>query len=158
MVAAARNSVRRCGPARRAAACVGFLFAALLPPQGTVALSQEVRPDRGLFITVQNPITSEVVKGIVAKSNGAVTNGKVTKLIFDFNPGGHPASSEDYGACRQLADHLLDLKQCQTVAFVHNEVTGHTVLPVLACQELVMSREAKLGRALSEREGQKMPL
>jgi len=134
------------------------LFAALLPPQGTVALSQEVRPDRGLFITVQNPITSEVVKGIVAKSNGAVTNGKVTKLIFDFNPGGHPACSEDYGACRQLADHLLDLKQCQTVAFVHNEVTGHTVLPVLACQELVMSREAKLGRALSDREEKKKPL
>ena len=85
MVAAARNSVGRCGPARRAAARVVFLFAALLLPQGTVALSQEVRPDRGLFITVQNPITSEVVKGIVAKSNGAVTNGKVTKLIFDFN-------------------------------------------------------------------------
>ena len=141
MVAAARNSVRGCGPARRAAGYVGCLFAALLLPESS-ALSQEARPDGGLFISVQNPITSEVVSRIVAKSDRALSSGKVAKLIFDFNPAGHPACSEDYGACRQLADHLLNLKQCQTVAFVHNEVTGHTVLPVLACQELVMSREA----------------
>ncbi|HLJ97074.1 MAG TPA: NfeD family protein [Gemmataceae bacterium] len=134
---------------------MGCLFAALLVSAG-LARSQEVRPEGGLFITVQNPITSDVVNRVVAKSNRALSTGKVTKLIFDFNPAGHPASSEEYGACRDLAAHLLHLKQCQTVAFVHNEVTGHTVLPVLACQEIVMSREAKLGRALLEEK--KMPL
>lgn len=157
MGAAARNSVRGCGPAHRVAGYVGYLFAALLLPQSP-SLGQEARPEGGLFITVQNPITSEVVSRIVAKCDRAVTSGKVAKLILDFNPAGHPAASEDYGPCRDLADHLRNLKQCQTVAFVHNEVTGHTVLPVLACQELVMSREAKLGRALSKREEKKMPL
>jgi membrane-bound ClpP family serine protease len=133
------------------------LVAAVLLRQGP-GVTQEARPEGGLFITVQNPITSEVVSRIVAKSDRAVASGKVGKIIFDFNEGSHPSCSEDYGACRDLAAHLLNLKQCQTVAFVHNEVTGHTVLPVLACQELIMSKEAKLGRALSEREEKKMPL
>jgi membrane-bound ClpP family serine protease len=133
------------------------LFAFLLL-RHSPALAQEMRQEGGLFITVQNPITSEVFSRVVAKSERALASGKVGKLIFDFNPGGHPSCSEDYGACRDLAAHLLNLKQCQTVAFVHNEVTGHTVLPVLACQELVMSREAKIGRALSAREEKKMPL
>src|SRR5207245_2999699 len=42
------------------------------------------------------------------------------------------------------------------VAFVHNEGTGHTVWPVLDCQERVMAKEAKRGRSL--REEKKMPL
>jgi len=157
MVAAAGNSIRRRGPVRWEVGYVAVLFAAILLREGP-ALPQEAHPEGGLFITVQNPITSEVVSRIVAKSDRALSSGKVGKLIFDFNPGSHPSCSEDYGACHDLAEYLLSLKQCQTVAFVHNEVTGHTVLPVLACQELVMSKEAKLGRALTERAEKKIPL
>lgn len=158
MVAGPRNSVRRRGPVYRTAGYVVGLFALFLL-RHSPALAQGAQPDGGLFITVQNPITSEVFSRVVAKSERALASGKVGKLIFDFNPGGHPSCSEDYGACRDLAAHLQNLKvQCQTVAFVHNEVTGHTVLPVLACQELVMLREAKIGRALSGREEKKMPL
>jgi membrane-bound serine protease (ClpP class) len=157
MAAGPRNSVRRRGPVYRMAGYGGVLLALLLLRQGS-ALPEDGRQEGGLFITVQNPITSEVVSRVVAKSERALASGKIGKLIFDFNPGGHSSCSEDYGACRDLAAHLLNLKQCQTVAFVHNEVTGHTVLPVLACQEIVMSREAKIGRALSEREEKKMPL
>lgn len=157
MTRAAWNFVPTRGPLRQAAGYVVVLFAALLLRQAP-AIPQEGRQEGGLFITVPNPITSEVVSRIVAKSERALASGKVGKLIFDFNPGNHPSCTEDYGPCHDLAAHLLNLKQCQTVAFVHNEVTGHTVLPVLACQELVMSREAKLGRALTEREEKKMPL
>src|SRR5205823_1494606 len=126
MISAARNSVRCCGAARQAAVYVGLSLAAFLPLQLSTR-GQEVRPEGGLFITVRNPITSEVVRRIVAKTDRALAGGKVAKIIFDFNPAGHPALSEDYGACRDLAAHLLNLKQCQTIAFVHNEVTGHTV-------------------------------
>jgi membrane-bound ClpP family serine protease len=157
MAAGARNPVRWPSPVYRTAVHGVVLFALSLLP-GSPALSQGAPPDGGLFITIENPITSEVVSRVLAKSERAVASGKVGRLIFDFNPGGHPSCSEDYGACRDLAAHLLNLKQCQTIAFVHNEVTGHTVLPVLACQQLVMSREAKIGRALSAREEKKMPL
>ena len=67
--------------------------------------------------------------------------------MYDFNPDNDPARSSDYGTCRDLAVFLLDLQDVTTVAFVHNDVTGHTVLPVLACQDIVMSRKAKLGNA-----------
>ena len=33
----------------------------------------------------------------------------------------------------------------KTIAFVHAPVTGHTVLPVLACQERVMGKGGALG-------------
>src|SRR5262249_30931831 len=39
-----------------------------------------------------------------------------------------------------------------TIAFVHGEVARHTVLPVLACKELVMSADARLGPVVLEGE------
>jgi membrane-bound ClpP family serine protease len=156
MVAAARGSDRSQG-IRWTAAHVGLLLATLLLSHGP-ASSQEARPESGLFITVQNPITSEVVERIRAKTERALAGHNVRKIIYDFNPGNHPSHSARFGPCRDLAAYLLSLKQIQTVAFVHNEVTGHTALPVLACQELVMSKEAKLGKALSETEEKEGPL
>src|SRR5215472_3754275 len=113
MVAGARNPLPKCPPARRAAAHVCLSLAALLLAFSPIP-GQEVRHESGLFLTVQNPITSDVVSRVVAKTDRALANGKVRKLIFDFNPGNHASNSEDYGACRDLAAHLLNLKQCQT--------------------------------------------
>src|SRR5262249_43280469 len=39
-----------------------------------------------------------------------------------------------------------------TVAFVHEKVTGHLILPALACSEIVMSPTAKLGNGVPEKE------
>src|SRR5206468_862904 len=36
----------------------------------------------------------------------------------------------------------------KTIAFVHAPVTGHTILPILACKEVVMSPDARLGPVL----------
>src|SRR5262245_9945090 len=110
MFRAARSSVPWRGPVRETAGYAVVLCAAMLLRQGP-ALPQDAHQEGGLFITVQNPITSEVVKRIVAKSDRALSSGRIAKLIFDFNPGGHPSCSEDYGACRDLAAHLLNLKQ-----------------------------------------------
>src|SRR5262245_36876216 len=99
MIRAARNSVPSYGPVRRAAGYLIVMLAAALLRQDA-ALPQDAHPEGGLFITVQNPITSEIVSRIVAKSDRALASGKVAKLIFDFNPGNHPSCSEDYGACR----------------------------------------------------------
>ena len=40
--------------------------------------------------------------------------------------------------------------QLYFVAFAENEVSGHTVLPVLACNELFMSHKAKIGNVLKD--------
>jgi membrane-bound serine protease (ClpP class) len=100
------------------------------------ALAQE--PERGIFVTVSNPITSEVVNGIKERVARAQKDRPVNKFVFDFNPDGREASTADYGPSHDLAKIIKSLN-VQTIAFVHAPVTRHSVLPVLACQELVMS-------------------
>ncbi|HEY3788511.1 MAG TPA: hypothetical protein VGL71_06630, partial [Urbifossiella sp.] len=75
----------------------------------------------------------------------------VRTIVFDFNPGGKDAVNTNFGACYELAETIGKLRaNAATVAFVHGSVTGHTVLPVLACKELAMSKEAKIGQIVTE--------
>src|SRR5205807_8840717 len=79
--------------------------------------------------------------------------GGVKKIVFDFNRDDKDAVNTSFGACYELASYIAGLRvNTQTVAFVHGKVAGHTVLPVLACQEVVMSpaKEAKLGEVVAE--------
>jgi membrane-bound serine protease (ClpP class) len=103
----------------------------------------------GLFITVPNPITDQAVQDIRAKVKQAVDKRrKLEVIVFDFNPHGAPAGTTSYGVCYDLAEYIRSLPlgqvqgiQPRAVAFVHHQVTNHTVLPVLACSQLVMSLE-----------------
>ncbi len=121
----------------------------------------------GIFITVPNPITDRDVNVIKNKLAAAVKqrvkiSGTFT-VVFDFNPNGMPAgtSSDTFDSCRALARFIRNLRLGQagsqypamhTIAFVHNTVTRHTVLPVLACGELVMSDEARIGNVLERQD------
>ena len=109
----------------------------------------------GLFITVNNPITDKEMTRVKETTDAAIRRYKEThpnsppgnrlKIIYDFNPDNKEASTTLEGSCWQLANYLVSLADVTTVAFVHGKVTGHTVLPVLACQEIVMSSGAQLG-------------
>ena len=110
----------------------------------------------GMFVPVPNPITTDVVSSVRAQVNRRIdrTNPRpVTTVVFDFNPDDKPASTANFGACLDLQDYIRkDVNQSgvKTVAFVHKNVTGHTVLPVLACQELVMAKDAAIGQIVGE--------
>jgi membrane-bound serine protease (ClpP class) len=125
---------------------LAFVVAALV---GLFAGGSAVAQGGGLFVTVPNPLTSEGVNRIKKTVNSRVNAGEGKKpgtVVFDFNPGaegGKPAASTDYGTCYELATYIsgLSANGVQTVAFVHARTTGHLVLPVLVCNELVMSRE-----------------
>jgi membrane-bound serine protease (ClpP class) len=75
---------------------------------------------------------------------------EVFRLICDFNPDKQPNRNENFGICYELARRLRELQQrgVHTVAYVHGEVSRHSVLPVLACAEIVMSQDppATLGK------------
>jgi membrane-bound ClpP family serine protease len=136
-----------------------------IPPLGALAwlvvvwvvspaavLAADEPAEDGLFITVANPITSEVVSQVKEKTERARqrSDRRIRKIIYDFNPDNRPAGSSQYGPCRDLARYLLGLQDVRTIAFVHNEVSRHTVLPALACSELVMSHDARIGDALRD--------
>jgi membrane-bound serine protease (ClpP class) len=116
-------------------------LAALLAPGSAFAQG----PVDGLFITVPNPINDAAVQQIKRKVKDAVEAKKrtISMIVFDFNPKGLPAGTkENFGSCHDLADYIArELGSIKTIAFVHNQVTRHTVLPVLACGQIVMSKE-----------------
>jgi membrane-bound ClpP family serine protease len=109
-------------------------------------------PVDGLFVTVLNPIDSKVVERVKTATQRFLDrpDHRGLKIVFDFNPDGQPSSTPNYGPCHDLAEFLLDVQDVTTIAFVHNDVTGHAVLPVLACKEIVMSDKARLGDALRD--------
>ena len=73
----------------------------------------------------------------------------IRKIIYDFNPGGRASTSTDYGDCRDLADYLSKRRTIKTHRLrPRRRTSGHAILPVLACQEIVMSRDAMLGDVL----------
>jgi membrane-bound ClpP family serine protease len=74
------------------------------------------------------------------------------RLVLDCNPEGRPNRCADSGACRDLARRIRDAQNrgARTVAWVHGEVSRHSVLPVLACDEIVLSDDppSRLGPVL----------
>lgn len=106
--------------------------------------------DEGLFVTVPTPITSAVVGRIKERVDRAARDHGIRKLVLDFNPDNKEAATPDFGPCYDLAKYLRQKHDVLTVAFVHNKVTRHSVLPVLACKELVMSSDAALGEVVGD--------
>src|SRR5262245_53770086 len=131
-----------------AAATAWPLSTATAPAQEAAAVEES-----GLFLTVPNPITSEVTNRLKESIDRAVGERRVKKLVLDFNPDGLEAGSRDFGPCADLAEYLAQLPQVLKIAFVHNKTTRHTVLPVLACDALVMSAPATLGDVLPDQPG-----
>jgi membrane-bound ClpP family serine protease len=124
-----------------------------------VSLGQADGPaNDGLLITVPNPITEAAASQIEQRVTDAVERQgrSLSVVVFDFNPQGKPAGTTNAFPCLQLQAFITRLSLGQvpkcprvlTVAYVSDEVTDHTVLPVLACREIAMAGKAKLGHVL----------
>jgi membrane-bound ClpP family serine protease len=112
-------------------------------------------PEDGVFITVANPITSEVtnrVRNLTAEALSGKNGKLISKIVFDFNPNEKEASSPDFGPCYDLAKYIHNLQNIATVAYVHEKVSRHSVLPVLACKEIVMgsANASWIGKVLDD--------
>jgi membrane-bound serine protease (ClpP class) len=119
----------------------------------------------GRFISVRSPLSSEDVnrirqttaaeldKFLKARQNSPFAQKQTFRFVFDFTPDGKPSRSDNFGLGYELARHLLTLPRerrvaVSTVAYVHGEAAGYSVLPILACQQVVMSGKAKIGPVL----------
>ena len=97
-----------------------------------------------------NPISGEAAARVKENVERAVSGGHIRKIVLDFNPNGQPASTSQFGPCLDLAKFLERQHQVSTIAFVRARTTRHTVLPVLACREVVMASDASLGDILPD--------
>lgn len=116
----------------------------------TANLFAQAAGETGLLVPVPVPLKSGDVKRIIERVNKAREAGanRPSKVVFDFNPGGATANSSDYGDCYTLAKAISEWKDVSTIAFVSRPTTGHLVLPVLCCNELVMASTGKLGEVV----------
>jgi len=106
-------------------------------------------PEHGLFVQVANPISDASrmnIENLIDRAKSAPGR-KLKKVIFDFNPNESEAATTNYGSCLDLARYIRKLSEngISTIAFVHAKTTRHTVLPVLACNDLAMTPDAKIG-------------
>jgi membrane-bound ClpP family serine protease len=154
-------------------ALTGSLVLAALAP--AIGRAQEAA-GAGKVIRVPNPITSEARNRIREVTKDTLErfeaeerqrdpkDRRTFKLIFDFNPDDRPSNTPEFADGYGLAQEISQLKQkgVQTIAYVHGTktikdgkpvytggVTRHSVLPVLACQEIVFSSEATLGHVVA---------
>ena len=140
-------------PGRRFRRFMACVFAALSPCLFASAAWAQAGGKDGLFLSVPNPISDAFVKEVEKTIETASKSGrKISVIIFDFNPMG-PNGTSSYGNCRDLANYIEKLRHVKTVAYVSHEVTHHTVLPVLACQELVMASRDEETKALKAKIG-----
>lgn len=101
----------------------------------------------GLFLSVRDPIDEQQFRRIKAQVELAIRRGrKIATIVFDFTPDDMPAQTADLPNCQRLAEYIKSINpKITTVAFVHGQVQQHSVLPVLACSQLIMSAEARIG-------------
>jgi len=143
----ASHQLRTCG------ILIGLALAILA---GQPARADDPAETDGIFETVQNPITDATLTQMQNRIDRALgqTGRRIRKVVFDFNPGDAEAASPNYGSCRDFAEYIQKLKDngIATIAFVHGKTTRHTVLPVLACNDLVMATNARLGDVIAGNE------
>lgn len=111
---------------------------------------QAQEAERGLFVTVFNPITDASITQMQNTIDRNRSQGvkPLRVVVFDFNPSGVEAATENYGTALTLARYIKELSDnhgITTVAYLRNKTTRHTVLPVIACKDIVMAQDAKIG-------------
>lgn len=114
-------------------------------------------PPPALLIDVALPITDAIEKSVVRRVERAVGRLKSAKavarrpvLVLEFLTTEQAGSeNSSFGDALDLARFLSgeQLAGVQTVAWLPRTVKGHAVLPVLACERLVMAKDAELGAA-----------
>ncbi|MGL6076959.1 MAG: NfeD family protein [Fimbriiglobus sp.] len=106
--------------------------------------------DAGLYVTVPNPLTSEGFTRIRNRIEQvrAKPETRPGVVIFDFNPLGKDSNTTDFGSCYDLADYIAKLTDVPTVGYIHQKVSGHSVLPALACKQLVFGDKGSIGEVV----------
>lgn len=131
---------------------VGRVFAQDNPPPGA-------QPATAFCFDVPLPITDAVEKSVTRRVERAIRQlAQETKpardrrpvVVFEFRPpSGTAGEGSSFGDAVDLARFISGekLSGVETVAWIPKTVKGHAVLPALACEKIVMAKDAEIGAA-----------
>ncbi|HWE35660.1 MAG TPA: NfeD family protein [Isosphaeraceae bacterium] len=101
------------------------------------------QPAAGRFFTIPQPIDSAVLESLQAAVDSKIREDAERNsrpvLIFEIRPG----QTTSGGVAFDLADYLST--KPKTVAYVPEPLSGFGVLAALACDEIIMNKDASLG-------------
>lgn len=118
------------------------------PAEKPIGNAQAHEKRLGKLIHVRQPITDAIdrrirrtVEDTIAKAKQA---GDWPVFIIELLPG-----KTDFGSALELAHYLSGerLNGATTVAYLPETITGHAVLVALACDEVIMGEDARIGDA-----------
>ena len=90
----------------------------------------------------------KLTRDTAASGKGISGTGR-SKLIIEFVPGSESGAGSEYGVSYDLARLIAgpETAGVETVAYVSHSVSGHAVLVVMACEQVIMARDAEIGQA-----------
>jgi membrane-bound serine protease (ClpP class) len=113
-----------------------------LPPEDVIEDQSLVGDWRPVMIDLTGPITPRTVRQLQSLIGNEINDQSVNWICLRIDSAGG-----DLENCLQLAETLsaLDSNEVRTVAYVPVEATGGAGLIALACDQLVMQPDAKVG-------------
>ena len=158
---AARDGARRRQRLPPALAAIGLLAPALALLAALAGEEQQASREQGeaaksktFLLSIPLPVAGEIdthVKRRIDQLLAALPPGRSrSTLILEFRPkAGQAGEGSEFERCLSLARYLASdrLSGLRTVAYVPSSVRGHAVLPVIACEEMILHPDAELGEA-----------
>ncbi|MBI2826193.1 MAG: hypothetical protein HYX69_16050 [Planctomycetia bacterium] len=155
------RSVRACRPSRwrgleLAILASPVLISVLAVPWAAMASGQDAGGKApgaaekrvGRLVRITTPISDKVDNRIRRIVDSVITDakrrGEWPVFIFEIEPG-----RANFGQASELARFLSSpaLNGATTVAWIPKPISGHSVLIAMACDEIIMSPEAEIGKA-----------
>lgn len=109
------------------------------------------------LIRVSLPIVGAVDRRVMKQIDAALEQvpeaGDRPVVILEFWPPANDAGSgSQFGRSWELARYLSSarLRRSRTIAYVPRSIDGHAIMVAMACEEIIMHPNARLGRAESE--------
>ena len=89
----------------------------------------------------------KITEGVLGLRRGPDGNRERLVVVIDFNPDSKPNRQSDFEACLKLSRVLVNLDPADvvTVGYIHGETSRFGILPVLACRDLIFSKQGFLG-------------
>jgi membrane-bound serine protease (ClpP class) len=133
------------------------IFSPLCAGPNSGEFTPPAEKNAGWAIRLVLPIDGAAKNRVIRFARRAMEKARAEKvhpvLIFEFDvPKGQEkyAGESDFGAAFELANFLSsqELNAAATVAYIPVSLPGHAVLVALACQQIIMGRDATLGPAV----------
>lgn len=93
----------------------------------------------GQMITIKGTVDTQLRHRVISVSQTAAREG-VETLIYDLQ-----VSGSDFAACYGLAKEIMELPVKRRIAYISRPLSGHAVLLALACDEIAMAEDVKIG-------------